>query len=493
MIPPASRERMGLGAQPTPTHILRWMERPSPGAIRRRLVLVVVALAASGGAIAQLPAALALTRHDPYGPVLNAVVWPAVGVLWIILVVRHARTLVGLWRLPSALFRASLAGGGAAIVVGRVAALVGQSAAPAVVVSSLEDALYELGVLALASLAAFASTRSLLRPLLVETRPPLGARDIALRTRVLVATTGGSFATAAILLNVLIDFDATPPATLVAFLATAAALVACSGLIGWLVGEDASRSIEAVTHRMHDLAHADRGTRIEVPITADEVGDLTVAANELERRIRRDEADAASTAERERIARELHDGVAKSVSVLSLDIASLTARAPGDLRQSLARIEHLAQVLAEELRAIVHEFRTRGDREPFIDALHRAVEGNGATSLSIQGELERVGTLARFEVVRVLEEAVRNAVRHAAATKMTAGVRVDDQALHLVVEDDGKGIAPISWRDLASQGHFGLLGMRERAQLLDGELTITASPGGGTRLALDVPLAERGR
>ena len=456
-------------------------------------MFVVVALAASGGAIAQLPAALALTRHDPYGLVLNAVVWPAVGVLWISLVVRHARTLVGLWRLPSALFRASLAGGGAAIVIGRMAALIGQSDA-VVVVSSLEAALYELGVLALASLAAFASTRSLLRPVLIETRPPLGARDIALRTRVLVATTGGSFATAAILLNVLIDFDATPPPTLVAFLATAAALVACSGFIGWLVGEDASRSVEAVTHRMHDLAHADRGARIEVPvITADEVGDLTVAANELERRIRRDEADAAATAERERIARELHDGVAKSVSVLSLDIASLTARAPSDLHQSLARIEHLAQVLAEELRAIVHEFRTRGDPEPFVDALQRAVEGNGATSLSIHGELERVGTLARFEVVRVLEEAVRNARRHAAATKVTAGLRVDDHALHLVVEDDGKGIAPISWPDLASQGHFGLLGMRERALLLDGELSITACPGGGTRLALDVPLGDGGR
>jgi signal transduction histidine kinase len=470
------------------------MERPSPGAIRRRLVLVVFVLAVSAGAIAQLPATLALTRHDPYGLVLNAVVWPAVGVLWISLVVRHARTLVGLWRLPSALFRASLAGGGAAIVAGRVAALVAQSAAPAVVISSLEAALYELGVLALASLAAFASTRSLLRPVLIETRPPLGARDIALRTRVLVATTGGSFATAAILLNVLIDFDVTPPPTLVAFLATAAALVACSGFIGWLVGEDAARSVEAVTRRMRDLAHADRGTHIEVPvITADEVGDLTVAANELERRIRRDEADAAATAERERIARELHDGVAKSVSVLSLDIASLTARAPGDLRQSLARIEHLAQVLAEELRAIVHEFRTRGDPEPFVDALHRAVEGNGGVSLSIDGELDRVGTLTRFEVVRVLEEAVRNALRHASATKVTAGLRVDDQALHLVVEDDGTGIAPISWPDLASQGHFGLLGMRERALLLDGELSITASPGGGTRLALYVPLADRGR
>src|SRR5207249_2887396 len=141
-------------------------------------------------------------------------------------------------------------------------------AGPASVFSALESALYELGVLALASLAAFASTRSILRPVLAGTRPPLGARDIALRTRVLVATMGASFATAGILLNVLIDFDATPPAQLAGYLATAGALVLASALIGWLVGEDTARGVEEVTRRMRELARADASAPTQVPVIA---------------------------------------------------------------------------------------------------------------------------------------------------------------------------------------------------------------------------------
>ena len=215
---------------------------------------------------------------------------------------------------------------------------------------------------------------------------------------------------------------------------------------------------------------------------------MILAANELERRVRQEEATAAATAERERIARELDDGVAKSVSVLSLDIASLTARAPTDLQQPLARIEHLAQVLAEEVRAIVHQFRTRADPDSFGEALRRAIRSHDGATIEIDGELERVGALAQFEVVRVLEEAVRNAARHAAGAHVSARLRVQEHALRLVVEDDGDGIAEIPWSELASQGHFGLLGMRERALLLDGELRIEARPKGGTHLALDIPL-----
>ena len=160
------------------------------------------------------------------------------------------------------------------------------------------------------------------------------------------------------------------------------------------------------------------------------MGDLIVAANELERKIRREEALAAATSERERIARELHDGVAKSVSVLSLEIASVAARAPDELQPRLAR----------------------------------------------------------FEVLRVLDEALENAERHANGTRTHARLAVDGSALHLVVEDDGRGIGPVAWTELASQGHFGLLGMRERAALLDADLRLEARSGGGTRVSLDVPL-----
>src|SRR5262249_5871670 len=105
-----------------------------------------------------------------------------------------------------------------------------------------------------------------LRPTLMDTRPPLGARDITLRTRVVVATTGVSFATAGIMLNVLVDFDSTPAPTLFGFLATAAALVICSALIGSLVGEDTAPGLG-------DVRGADRWDRGRGPRARGRCGD----------------------------------------------------------------------------------------------------------------------------------------------------------------------------------------------------------------------------
>jgi signal transduction histidine kinase len=484
MIHRALGERMGRGTQRSLRLYRRNMADIACRHVSSRLVALVIALSVVATGIAQAPAILGLTLHDPDAAVLNGVVWVSIGIVWVALAIL-SRSVATLWRLPSALFRAGLAVGAAAIVVGRVASLIQQGAAPATLISALEAGLYGLGVVALASLAAFASSRSLLRPSLVGTRPPLGARDIALRTRILVATTGASFATAGILLSVLIDFDTTPAGQLAGFLGTAAALVVSSALIGWLVGEDTARGVEEVTRRMRELAHAGGAARSEVPVVAaDEIGDLVVAVSELEQRIRQEE----SAAERGRIARELHDGIAKSVSVLSLEIASLASRAPDEMRPRLERVEHLARLLAEELRAIVQEFRTRDEPEPFDDVLRRAVGAHLGATMEIEGEIDRVGGLMRFEILRVLEEAVRNAALHAHASRVRARLGVDAHAVRLTVEDDGVGVGAIPWSDLATRGHFGLLGMRERAALLEGQLRIEERERGGTLVTLDVPL-----
>lgn len=458
--------------------------------MRLRLIGVLGLLAIISGAVAQLPGALALTRAEALASLPNALIWLAIGALWVGLAWRGCGSTTGLWSLPSSLFRGTLVLGTAAILLGRLATLATETRPRAeVLASGLEAVLFQLGVVALSSLAAFALTRSLVRPVLLGTTPPVGARDISVRTRYLVATSGASFATAGILLNVVIDFDVTPGPLLFGFLATAAVLVAFSAGIGWLVGDDSARALDAVTRRMLELAHADRGARVRMPVAvAGELADLTLAAAELERRIRRDEAAAATTAERERIARELHDGVAKSVSALSLEAASLAARAPDDVRQRLSRIEHLAGLLAEELRAIVHDFRSPPAAGAFGEALRRATAAHPNATLEIDGDIDRVGMLARFEVLRILEEAVRNVERHAGASHMTARVAVDDGRFRLVVEDDGKGIEAVAWSDLATTGHFGLVGIRERALLLDGEVRVEPRPGGGTRLALEFPL-----
>jgi signal transduction histidine kinase len=291
-----------------------------------------------------------------------------------------------------------------------------------------------------------------------------------------------------VLLSIGLDFSATPDAALVASLITAVVLIAFAAVIGWLVGDDTASALQFVTQRVRELG---RDRTLHVPVVAaDEVGDLALATNELEARIRAEEAAAAANAERERVARELHDGVAKSVSVLSLEVASLAAQADPQTRARLARLEHLARALAEELRAIVRDMRAGGEPEPFETSLRHLAAQHPSASLDFRGELERVHPLARFETLRILDEALSNAERHADAQHVSARLAVDDGVMRLVVEDDGHGIGELRLDELVARGHFGIVGMRERAEILEGDLKFESRGGGGTRVMLDVPLRK---
>jgi signal transduction histidine kinase len=417
-------------------------------------------------------------------------VWLVIGVTWLLLLFRSARSAERLWVLPSELFRYGVVIGAAIVVAAHLPgwqrALFAGGVDRGVLARTLDASLYELAVVALASLAAFALSRSLLRPVVIGTRPPVGARDLTLRARFLVATTGAAFATAGTLLSLIVDFESTPNAALVPFLLTALALIAFAALIGWLVGGDAASAIQFVTHRVRQLG-SDRALTVPV-VAADEVGDLALATNELEARIRREEAEAASRAERERVARELHDSVAKSVSVLALEAGSLAAQADQATRQKLERLEHLARALAEELRAIVRDMRAAGEREPFETSLRRLAAAHPGAVLETSGDLERVNPLARFETLRILDEALLNAEQHADAARVRARMAVSDGHMRLVIEDDGRGMGDLRLDELVEHGHFGVVGMRERAAILDGELRFERGSEGGTRVVLEVPL-----
>ena len=450
--------------------------------------MVLVALAVIAGMISALGADPRAARFAP-APVA---VWVPIAAAWLWLLFRKGRSIEALWVLPSALFRYSLVIGAAIVTVAHLSALqqvfAGGSVDRGVLALTLDAALYELALIALASLAAFAVSRSLLRPIVMGTRPPIGARDLTLRTRFVVATTGAAFATAGTLLSLIVDFQATPDQLLMAFLVTAIALIAFAALIGWLVGDDAASAIEVVTQRVRELG-SDRSLTVPV-VAADEVGDLALATNELEARIRREEAEAAGRLERERVARELHDSVAKSVSVLALEAASLAAQADPGTRAKLDRLERLARALAEELRAIVRDMRAAGEREPFEASLRRLASQHPAAGIQLDGDLERVNTLARFETLRILDEALSNAERHADADRVTARLAVNNGHMQLVVEDDGRGIGELRLDELVDRGHFGVVGMRERAAILDGDLRFEQRKEGGTRVVLEVPLQK---
>jgi signal transduction histidine kinase len=464
----------------------------------RALAAAVLRLRLALSLVAGAAAFVAATPHVLGTGVSSGVViggdvapWLAILVGWHALGIRATRSSERLWALPSDLFRFAIVIGGALVVLARVG-LLGASqvgARPAAIVATTaEDVIYELGIVALGALAAFALARTVLRPGLRFQPSPIAARDVSLRTRFVLVAGGASFATAGVLLDVLVDFERTPDATLVGYVLVAAALVSFATVIGWLLGNDAARGVSALTHRLRDVAPADLAADAPALLAADEIAELAVAAMELERRIRRDAIRDAAATERERIARELHDGVAKSVSILALEAATVADRAPSDARAGLDRIARLARLLSEELRAIVTDVRSRDDPRPFADALRGLVERHANADLSIEGDVERIGTLARFETLRIVDEALANAVRHADAQSVHARVLVAADRVDVEVEDDGVGVPAVEWEALSRAGRYGLVGIRERVALLRGNVSLGRGRLGGTLLRVQFPL-----
>jgi signal transduction histidine kinase len=198
--------------------------------------------------------------------------------------------------------------------------------------------------------------------------------------------------------------------------------------------------------------------------------------------------------ERERIARELHDTLLQGVQGIILGFQSVADQIAPQDRGRL----HAEQTL-ERANALLIEGRERVKNlrgaVGGADSLHQAlldeaaqVAAGGAPHIVVmeRGERRAVHPIAHEEVVRIAREALTNAVRHAAASRIDVELRYDTKSLTLAVRDDGKGIAA-AVLDGGREGHFGLMGMRERAQRVGGELTVTSIPGTGTRVTLIVP------
>ena len=153
-------------------------------------------------------------------------------------------------------------------------------------------------------------------------------------------------------------------------------------------------------------------------------------------------------------------------------------------------MEHLARLLSEELRAIVTDMRSVDGGELFAQSVRRVAGRHPHIDLQIDGDLEPIGPLARFEILRMIEEGLGNAERHAGATAIVARVALSDGHVQLEVEDNGRGINDdvVDMERLADQGRYGLIGIRERAELLRGTLTIERRPQGGTLVRVAFPL-----
>jgi signal transduction histidine kinase/ligand-binding sensor domain-containing protein len=201
--------------------------------------------------------------------------------------------------------------------------------------------------------------------------------------------------------------------------------------------------------------------------------------------------------ERERIARELHDTLLQSIQGLMMRFQAVANRVPQDdpLRTSMERALDRAELALVEARDRVRDLRDHLGDTVALDVglleLARAYAEEHAVPVTVEATpvWRGMDPLARDELYGIAREAVHNAVAHAEASRIRVALYRDGAEVVLDIHDDGQGIAPAI---LASgrPGHWGLRGMRERAENMGGTTAITSSPASGTQVEVRVPLAR---
>ncbi|WP_142103893.1 sensor histidine kinase [Pseudonocardia cypriaca] len=260
-----------------------------------------------------------------------------------------------------------------------------------------------------------------------------------------------------------------------------------SYVLGIALGSDAVLMVAVIA--LGDATRSRRALRAQMASQA------AAAADE-----RRREAARQVDIERIRIARELHDTLGHTMSVITLQSAvaeeALDAGSAADARRAVTTIGDAARSAMSELRATLGTWLGRpGTREPppgldRLGALTDNVTRSGLpVDLKITGDVKGVPTVVGTTAYRVVQEALTNALRHAEASQVTVLVRAAATELNLEVRDDGRG-APNG--RLIEPGH-GLRGMTERVTLLGGTVHAGNVDGGGFRVQAHLPLKRAAR
>jgi len=253
--------------------------------------------------------------------------------------------------------------------------------------------------------------------------------------------------------------------------------------------------------------------RIPRAFTLDDVNFLQTIANVMataieRRRLERERAQhttelatrvlQAQEEERKRIARELHDETAQSLSMLLTHLDLVEPHIPDNadqLRQGFVRIEALARRTLDETRTLSHDLRPSIlDDAGLVAALQWVgadYEQTYRIAVHVEGPRDgsdAVGAEVKMALFRIAQEALQNSVKHSGATSATIVLEFAGGMVRLVIADDGKGFDLGRVPAPTREGRLGLYGMHERAELLGGTLTIKTAPGQGTRVEVEIPV-----
>ncbi|TFH37586.1 MAG: sensor histidine kinase [Anaerolineales bacterium] len=205
--------------------------------------------------------------------------------------------------------------------------------------------------------------------------------------------------------------------------------------------------------------------------------------------------DLTLAAERQRMARELHDTLAQGLAGLILQLEAVDSRltkgqveaAGGIVQQAMERAR---TTLAEARRAIA-DLRSEGVIEgDLVGSVCKEVERfRSATGINVSTAyqpLPEIPASIREHALRAISEGLTNIAQHAQAANVNLHIEVRDHALEVLLKDDGMGFAPEQLDDRS--GHYGLIGLRERARMVGGSLNVESKPGEGTIMVLRIPI-----
>ena len=207
---------------------------------------------------------------------------------------------------------------------------------------------------------------------------------------------------------------------------------------------------------------------------------------------------AAAEGERGRWARELHDETLQSLGALRLTLSSAArSKPPEELPGAITQAVDQLETMISDLRTLITDLRPAALDELGVQAaLDALAERTAAAGIDVDVGIDLAYEQGRaagrhtpeleIAVYRIVQEALTNAAKHGNAKRVVVEVHEDDAAIELSVRDDGAGFDPAA----GTEG-FGLLGMHERVELLDGTLTVDSAPGRGTTVRASLPTARQ--
>jgi two-component system NarL family sensor kinase len=219
------------------------------------------------------------------------------------------------------------------------------------------------------------------------------------------------------------------------------------------------------------------------------IGDMLSVAIE-RARLHARRLEAAQTEERNRLAREIHDTIAQDFSAIAFQLEAAEAlleqqAGPERIRRSVSAALGLSRKGLEEARRSVLDLRAAPLEGRTLPEALAALAAEAAARFELGPIASALPPAVELGLYRIAQEALQNALRHAMASRILIRLEASPEKIRLTIEDDGRGFVIGE-----AGGRFGLIGMQERARLLNGRFQVESTPGSGTRVTAEIPFKQ---